>query len=212
VIIPIVDPSLGSRSTDQESWAKYQVSGLAEKIKRYSNEFKDIANCWALGSVQHGDESYRVVRVTLPSLTYTLTHTPTCTRSQVVYQFKFSTGGYLVRESEDDVLKNNQYRKDDNGKMFDRSEGRLASVGLIKVLETDMADEEVIPFKCNTINANITPEHKSKLSDAIVNVDQFSNIGGSVLLVDEGVCVLQVVTTTADPVVGSLEQLEQKSP
>ena len=118
------------------------------------------------------------------------------------------SGGYLVRESDEDVSNNTNYRAG----VVDRSEGRLASVGLIKVLEEDMADMELIPFKFNTIKDNITPAHKSELSDAVVNVDQFSNIGGSVRLVDEGVYVLQVVTTTADPVVGSLEQLEQKSP
>ena len=99
--------------------------------------------------------------------------------------------------------------------MFDHSEGRLASVGLINVTEDDMNEEkELIPFKFCTKENNIIDTHKSKLRLAISVTNQFSDYvgGGSVRRVDEGVYVLQVVTTTADPVVGSLEQLEQKSP
>ena len=75
VIIPNVDPSRGTPSTVQEPWAQRQVSGLAVKIKKYKeNQFIDIANVWALGSVRFNAASYRVVRVTLPNLTYTHTH------------------------------------------------------------------------------------------------------------------------------------------
>ena len=119
------------------------------------------------------------------------------------------SGGYLVRESDEDVSNNTNYRAG----VVDRSEGRLASVGLIKVLEEDMADMELIPFKFCTKEDKITPGHEQGLGEIIRTTNQFSDaINGAIWPLDEGVYVLQVVTTTADPVVGSLEQLELKSP
>jgi hypothetical protein len=119
------------------------------------------------------------------------------------------SGGYLVRESDEDVSNNTNYRAG----VVDRSEGRLASVGLIKVLEEDMADMELIPFKFCTKEDKITPGHEKGLGEIIRTTNQFSDaINGAIWPLDEGVYVLQVVTTTADPVVGSLEQLELKSP
>lgn len=127
------------------------------------------------------------------------------------------SGGYLVRESDEDVSNNTNYRAG----VVDRSEGRLASVGLIKISRNDMPfKNELIPFKfCSNTDKIIpgTAGTESKLLHAIKNVDPFSGIGGELILsqtvsTHEDVYVLQVVTTTADPVVGSLEQLEQKSP
>ena len=52
--------------------------------------------------------------------------------------------------------------------MFDRSEGRLASVGLIKVLEDDMDKEmELIPFKFCTKEDKITDRHEKGLGEII---------------------------------------------
>ena len=87
VIIPIVDPSSGRRSEDQESWAKSQVSGLAEKIKKYLET--SLARSRIVGHLEAYDLSKQAIEwcVSHCPIKHTHSHTtPTFTRSQVVYQ------------------------------------------------------------------------------------------------------------------------------
>ena len=68
-----------------------------------------------------------------------------------------------MRESDDDVSKNKNYRAG----VVDRSEGRLASVGLIKVLEEDMADNGVDPIQVLYERRQDHPRARKRLGEII---------------------------------------------